>query len=59
MVDTGRLKDLTEMRASIIAGIRKSRGIDRLINSKPGETIYSKDNMFKLRNTTVFCNEVA
>ena len=58
MVDTGRLKDLTAMGFSIIAGVRKSQDLKDMIDRIPRDSIYSKDNRIKLRNTTVFCREV-
>ena len=58
MVDTGRLKDLTAMGFSIIASVRKSQDLKDMIDRIPRDSIYSKDNRIKLRNTAVFCSEV-
>ena len=58
MIDTGRLQDLISLGFTIIAGIRKSADLKRIIDRIPRDEIYSRDSRIKLRNTTVFCREV-
>ena len=58
MLDTGRLQDLISLGFTVIAGIRKSADLKRIIDQVPRDEIYSRQNRIKLRNTTVFCREV-
>ena len=58
MLDTGRLQDLISPGFTVIAGIRKSADLKRVIDQVPRDEIYSRQNRIKLRSTTVFCREV-
>jgi transposase len=58
MISPGKLEELLEMNFVLIAGIRKSPELKRLIDTIPREEIYSKNGMIRLKNTFVYCMQI-
>ncbi|MGC8617956.1 MAG: hypothetical protein ACP5UZ_04325, partial [Thermoplasmata archaeon] len=58
MISPGELEDLLEMKFVLIAGIKKSPELKRLIDTIPKEEIYSKNAMVKLKKTVVYCRQL-
>jgi len=58
MINPGELEDLLEMKFGIIAGIKKSPDLKRLIDTIPKEEICSKNAMVTLKKTVVYCRKL-
>ena len=58
MINPGELEELLEMKFVLIAGIKKSPELKRLIDGVPKEEMYSKKGMVRLKKTVVYCKQL-
>lgn len=58
MINPGELEDLLKMNFVLIAGIKKSPELKKIIDSIPKDEIYSKNGMVRLRKTVVYCKQL-
>ena len=58
MINPGELEEPLQMKFVLIAGIKKSPELKRLIDGAPKEEIYSKKGMVRLKKTVVYCKQL-
>jgi hypothetical protein len=58
MINPGELEELLVMKFVLIAGIKKSPELKRLIDGVPKEEMYLKKGMARLKKTVVYCKQL-
>ena len=59
MSDPGRIKSMIELKFVMICGLKKSPDLKRIIDGIDRNDIYTKKHMVSLKNTKVYCTDVA
>ena len=59
MSDPTRIKSMLELKFTMICGLRKTPDLKRIIDGIDGNDIYTKKRMVPLKNTKVYCTDVA
>ena len=59
MSDPGRIKSKIELKFVMICGLKKSPDLKRIIDGIDRNDIYTKKHMVSLKNTKVYCTDVA
>jgi hypothetical protein len=57
--DPGRIKSMLELKFTMICGLKKIPGLKRIIDGIDRNDIYTKKRMVPLKNTKVYCTDVA
>ena len=59
MSDPGRIKSMIELKFIMICGLKKTPDLKRIIDGIDRNDIYTKKRMVSLKNTKVYCTDVA
>ncbi len=59
MSDPGRVESLIELKFTMICGLKKTQDLKRIIDGIDRNDIYTKKRMVSLKNTKVYCTDVA
>ena len=59
MSDPGRIKSMLELKFTIICGLKKTPDLKKIIDGIDRNDIYTKKRMVSLKNTKVYCTDVA
>jgi Transposase len=57
--DPGRIKSMIELKFTMICGLKKTQDLKRIIDGIDRNDIYTKKRMVSLKNTKVYCTDVA
>ena len=59
MSDPGRIKSMIEMKFTMICGLKKTQDLKKIIDNIDRNDIYTKKHLVSLKNTKVYCTDVA
>ena len=59
MSDPGRIRAMLELKFTIISGLKKTPELKKIIDGIDRNDIYTKKRMVSLKNTKVYCTDVA
>ena len=59
MSDPGRIKSMVEMKFTMICGLKKTQDLKKIIDNIDRNDIYTKKHLVSLKNTKVYCTDVA
>ncbi|EQD65700.1 transposase IS4 family protein, partial [mine drainage metagenome] len=59
MSDPGRIKSMLELKFTMICGLKKTQDLKKIIDGTDRNDIYTKKHLVSLKNTKVYCTDVA